>query len=62
MPKIVIKATKFSHSPESWDVFQQRGWKKILDITNIPKNKRTVKTDQENTSLIDLLMEEIEYD
>lgn len=62
MPRIVIKATKFSRTPEANEVFDSRGWKPVFDQTTIPKKKKTVSTDRYGTPIVELNWEELEYE
>lgn len=62
MPKIVIKATRYSRTPEANEIFEQRGWKPVFDQSTIPSKRRIVDIGSHNTSLIDLGWEELEYD
>lgn len=62
MPKIVIKATKFSKTPEANEVFDSRGWKTVFDQTIIPKKKKIVSTYRYGTPIIELNWEEMEYE
>ncbi len=62
MPRIVIKATKFSRSKEADEVFESRGWKIVYDQTVIPKKRKLVNSDKYDTPLINLISEEYEYE
>ena len=62
MPRIVIKATRYSRTPEADEIFEQRGWKLVFDQSIIPSKKRIVDRGNRNTSLINLGWEELEYD
>lgn len=62
MPRIVIKATRYARTPESDEIFEQRGWKPVFDQSIIPSKRRVVDGGNHNTSLIDLGWEELEYD
>ena len=62
MPKIVIKATRYSRTPEADEIFDQVGWKSVFDQTTIPNKRKTVDKGRHGTSLFDLSWEEINYD
>jgi hypothetical protein len=62
MPKIVIKATRYSRTPEADEIFEQRGWRPVFDQSIIPSKRRIVDKGSRNTPLIDLNWEELEYD
>jgi len=62
MPKISIKATKFSRTPEADEIFDQVDWKQIYDRTIIPDRRKVVNKGRHNSSLIGVEWEEITYD
>ena len=62
MPRISIKATRFTRTPEADDIFDQVGWKPISDQTIIPDKRKIVNRGRQNTPKIGLEWEELEYD
>jgi len=61
MRRLVIVATKYSNTPNAWEVFNQRGWQPIRDESIIPSIKKLVDRKKHSTPLIDLEWEEWEY-
>ncbi len=60
--RLVIIATEFDSTPEAWKVLHQRGWTKVVDNSTIPNGRRQVQSNRHTTPLIDLDLEEWEYE
>ena len=61
MRRLIILATKYSNTPEALEIFDQRGWQPIRDLSTIPSKKKLVDKKRHSTPLLDLEWEEWEY-
>lgn len=59
--KLLILATQFSRSKEADEIFEKRGWTKVTDRTKTLPVSKVVRRSKKETSLFDLIIEEIEY-
>ena len=59
--KLLILATGYSDTPDSNEVFQQRNWTKVDDQSKPLPGVKTSQKRTHSTSLIDLIIEELEY-
>ncbi len=61
MKRLVILATKYEKNKEADELFNKRGWKRVWDNSKPLGKPRLVRKDKFSTSLIDLLILEVEY-
>ena len=61
MKKLLILAIKYSNTEEADRVFERRGWRKVSDRTKALPVSNILKRSRKETSLFDLIIEEIEY-
>jgi len=59
--KLMILATQYSDTPDSNSVFSQRGWTRVDDQSKPLSGVKASQKNQHSTSLIDLIIEELEY-
>ena len=59
---LIILATKYSRTPEAEEIFDRRGWTKVFDESKTFPKKKKVNERRHSTPLIDLEIEEWEYE
>jgi hypothetical protein len=59
--KLLILATEYSRTKDADEIFEKRGWIKVTDRTKTLPISRVVRRSRKETSLFDLIIEEIEY-
>jgi hypothetical protein len=60
--KLVILATKFNDTPEADRIFERRGWKKVIDETEISPRSQVLRKKKLETRRITVDVVEIHYE
>lgn len=62
MKRLVIVATKYRHDPEAIRIFEERNWQPVMDESTASSKRKMIGRKHHSTPLIDLLVEEWEYE
>jgi hypothetical protein len=62
LKRLVIVATKYRHDPEAVKIFEERNWQRVRDESTVPAKKKLVGSEHHSTPLIDVSVEEYEYE